>query len=150
MPSRDAITSISRMITRPWQVWLRDLTTTATNAVALVQTVSLVGQAASIGTTSIPSIGLTTGLYRVTWYLRITTAATTSSSVAVSFGWTDTVSATLSGAAVTGNTVTTIQTGTGMFVVDAASPVTYTTSYSSAGATAMQYALSVTLEAVST
>ena len=86
----------------------------------------------------------------MTWYLRITTAATTSSSVAVSFGWTDTVSATLSGAAVTGNTVTTIQTGTGMFVVDAASPVTYTTSYSSVGATAMQYALSVTLEAVST
>jgi hypothetical protein len=151
MPARDPMTDpVTGLIRRTWQVWLRNLTNTVNDAPVRIQTVSLSGQAASIGTTSIPSVPLSTGLYRVTWYLRITTAAATSSSLTVSFGWTDdTVTMSLSGAAVTGNTTTTSQTGTALLAADNASPVTYATSYTSVGTPAMQYALNLILEAVS-
>ena len=151
MPARDAMTDPKTgLIRRTWQVWLRNLTTTVNDAPVRIQTVSVSGQAASIGTTSIPASSLSAGLYRVTWYLRITRAAATSSSVTVSFGWTDdTVTMSLSGAAVTGNTTTTSQTGTALLSVDNASPVTYATSYTSVGTPAMQYALDLTLESVS-
>ena len=151
MPARDPMTDPKTgLIRRTWQVWLRNLTNTVNDAPVRIQTVSLANQAASIGTTSIPSVPLSTGLYRVTWYLRITTAAATSSSLTVSFGWTDdTVTMSLSGAAVTGNTTTTSQTGTALLSADNASPVTYATSYTSVGTPAMQYALNLILEAVS-
>jgi hypothetical protein len=150
MPSRDAMTDAQGIVRRTWQVWFRNLTNTVNEAPSRIQTVSLVSQSASIGTTSIPSTTLTAGLYRVTWYLRISTAAGTSSSVTVTLGWTDdTVTMSLSGAAVTGNTTTTSQTQTSLLAVDNASPVTYATVYSSAGSPAMQYALDITLEAVS-
>ena len=82
MPARDAMTDPKTgLIRRTWQVWLRNLTTTVNDAPVRIQTVSVSGQAASISTTSIPASSLSAGLYRVTWYLRITTAAATSSSV---------------------------------------------------------------------
>ena len=150
MPSRDAMTDEQGIVRRTWQVWFRNLTNTVDDAPSRIQTVSLVGQSASIGTTSIPSTTLTAGLYRVTWYLRISTAAGTSSSVTVTLGWTDdTVTMSVSGAAVTGNTTATSQTQTSLLAVDNASPVTYATTYSSSGSPAMQYALDITLEAVS-
>ena len=115
MPARDAMIDEGGIVRRTWQVWFRNLTNTVDDAPSRIQTVSLVGQSASIGTTSIPSTSLTAGLYRVTWYLRITTG----------------------------------QTQTSLVAVDNASPVTYATTYSSSGAPAMQYALDITLEAVS-
>jgi hypothetical protein len=150
MPARDAMIDREGIVRRTWQVWFRNLTNTVNDAPSRIQTVSLAGQSASIGTTSIPSTPLTAGLYRVTWYLRISTAAGTSSSVTLTLGWTDdTVTMSLSGAAVTGNTTTTSQTQTSLLAVDNASPVTYATAYSSSGSPAMQYALDITLEAVS-
>jgi hypothetical protein len=149
MPARDAMIDGEGIVRRTWQVWFRNLTNTVNDAPSRIQTISLVGQSASIGATSIPSSTLTAGLYRVTWYLRISTAAGTSSSVTVTIGWTDdTVTMSLSGAAVTGNTTATSQTQTSLLAVDNASPVTYATTYSSSGSPAMQYALDITLEAV--
>ena len=151
MPARDALTYTNRnLITRSWQVWLRNLTTQVNDAPSRIQTVSMSAQSASIGATSIPSTTLTTGLYRVTWYTRIAVAATTSSSLTLTLNWIDdAVTMSLSGAAVTGNTTTTSQTGTALLSVDNASPVTYATSYTSVGTPAMQYALDLTLESVS-
>ena len=151
MPARDPlITPPANLIRRSWQVWLRNLTTQVNAAPSRLQTVSLAAQTASIGATSIPSSALSAGLYRVTWYARIAVAATTSSSLTVTLGWVDdTVTMSLSGAALTGNTTTTSQTSTALLAVDNASPVTYTTTYASVGATAMQYTLDITLEAVS-
>jgi hypothetical protein len=150
MPARDAMIDREGIVRRTWQVWFRNLTNTVNDAPSRIQTVSLVSQSASIGATSIPSTTLTAGLYRVTWYLRISTAAATSSSVTVTVGWTDdTVTMSLSGAAVTGNTTTTSQTQTSLLAVDNASPVTYATVYSSVGSPVMQYALDITLESVS-
>lgn len=150
MPARDPLTyPQTNLIRRSWQVWLRNLTTLVNDAPSRIQTVSLSAQTTSIGATSIPSTTLTKGLYRVTWYMRIAVAATTSSSLTLTLGWIDDgVTMSLSGAALTGNTTTTHQTGTALVAVDNASPVTYATTYVTAGATPMQYTLDLTLEAV--
>jgi len=108
--------------------------------------------AATSQTISTPT-GLTTklskGLYRVSTYVRITQAASTSSSLTVTLGWTDgTVACTSSGSAVTGNTTATTGSQSVMIRSDADGSVTYATAYSSSGATAMQYRLDVVLEQV--
>jgi hypothetical protein len=128
------------ILTLPWQVWLRGVTD-ALNAAPQVQT-SVTGTptGASIGTTTLLADTGSAGVFRVSWFLRITRAATTSSSVAVTVGFTD--------GAVTGNTTTTIQQQSVIVRCDAASALTYSTTYSSAGATSMQYALSVVVERV--
>lgn len=120
----------------------------ATQAVALGPQVNLASQGASIGTTAIPLGTLSAGLYRVSYYFRITRAATASSSLQLTIGWTETVSLTISGTAETGNTVTTVQVGTLPLVVDASSAITYATSYSSTGATSMLYRLRIDVERV--
>ena len=77
----------------------------------------------------------------------ITTAATTSSSLTVTVGWTEgAVPLTVSGAAMTGNTTTTVQNATQVLQVDGSTPVTYATTHASSGATAMVYELTVLLE----
>ena len=117
---------------------------------------TLTDQSAAIAATSLTistPTGLTTklskGLYRVSTYVRITQAASTSSSLTVTLGWTDgTVACTSSGSAVTGNTTATTGSQSVMIRSDADGSVTYATAYSSSGATAMQYRLDVVLEQV--
>jgi len=115
--------------------------------------VELVGQNAAISTTPIPTSGLNAGLYRATWYARITTVASTgagTSSLTVSIAWSDlSVTQSFSGAAMTGNLVTTVQSETFLMYVDAATPVTYATAYASDTASQMRYRLSLVLERVS-
>jgi hypothetical protein len=109
--------------------------------------VSLSAQAASIGTTAIPTSSLASGLYRVTYYTRITTAAGTSSSLITTFTWTDGgISCSLSSAALTGNTTSTVGTGSALINIDASSPISYSTTYASVGAPVMAYSLYITLE----
>jgi hypothetical protein len=108
--------------------------------------VDLTDQAAAIAATDMGSTPRA-GLYRLTYYARITQAATTSSSLTVTLDWTDgVVNPSYSGAAITGNTTTTTQSGSQTFLVDARSAINYSTAYASVGATPMQYALSLYLE----
>ncbi len=147
IPSRDPVVEKSGLITRVWQVYFRNLRTDIDVAPAALHQVTLTGQTASIAATAIPSDALTAGLYRVSWYARVTTAATTSSSLTVTVGWTEgAVPLTVSGAAMTGNTTTTVQNATQVLQVDGSTPVTYATTYASSGATAMVYELTVLLE----
>lgn len=119
------------------------------NAPQFYPTVALTGQSASIGTTPIPLPSLATGLYRLTYYARITTADAVSSSLTVTLTWTDGgVSPSFSGAAMTGNTTTTAQSGSAMVQIDAASPISYSTTYASNTPAAMQYRLTILVEAV--
>lgn len=109
----------------------------------------LTAQDASLGATDLTSGGAGAGLYRVTYYARVTTAATVSSSLTVTIAFTDHGTAqSTSGAAITGNTTTTKQSGSFLLYSDAASPITVATTYASVGATAMVYQLYVTLEAM--
>ena len=54
----------------------------------------------------------------------------------------------LSGAALTGNTADTVQSETWLLSIDASTPVTYSTAYSSTGAQAMAYQLWLVVEQV--
>ena len=117
----------------------------------LVAPIALVTQGASIGTTAIVPSLLAAGLYRVSWYARITQAATVNSSLTVTIRWTDNgTSQTFSGAAIVGNTTTTIQTQEIMVYMDGLLPVTYETAYVSVGATPMLYELFVSIFAEAT
>lgn len=139
-------------ITEKWRVWLRDLLVLIQSIPAVVTTVALTTQSASIGTTAIPTASLAGGLYRVSWYAAITTAAAVNSSLTVTVSWTDGgIAKSLSGAAITGNTTSTVQSQPPLPIhIDANSPVSYSTVYASNVAGTMVYALDVVLEAVQT
>lgn len=162
MPTHDAIAQPRDMKVPPGRVdpregtittaWIQYFTDQGDEVSASAQrfsSVDLTGQAASIGATSMPNIIDSAGQYRITYYTRITQAASTSSSLTVSLSWTDGgVSLSLSGSAITGNTTTTVQSGTLMVHADAATPISYATTYVSVGGTPMQYSLYLTLERV--
>ena len=148
-PVRDLVTTESGLMTRAWVDWLASLQQTVDTAPVRLQSVELTSQTASVGATDISLGTITGGLYRLTYYARITTAAVTSSSLTVTLGWTDSgVSCSLAGAALTGNTTATVQTGTALVRADHASPLTYTTTYASNGAGEMVYSLDVIVEKV--
>jgi hypothetical protein len=87
------------------------------------------------------------GLYRVSWMLRITQAATVSSAATVTVASTDGgVSVSQSGAPVTGNTPTTVQSGMVLVRSDAGAAITFAVAYTSSGATPMRYTVSVAIE----
>lgn len=105
-------------------------------------------QAAAIAATPIVVVGrLQSGIYRISYYTRITQAATTSSSLTIVFNWTDGgVAQQVVGAALVGNTTTTLQQDRLMVRVDRNTSITYETAYASVGATPMQYRLHIALE----
>jgi hypothetical protein len=137
-------------LAKSWILWLQQSLVTRVQASSQwLQTVTKTTQSASIGSTSIPIGDLTAGVYRVSYYARITQAATTSSSLTVTIGWTETaVVLSVSGAAMTGNTTTTVQSGTVFLRSDKNASLTYATTYASVGATPMQYRLDVTAERI--
>lgn len=130
--------------------WFRNLRQEVDlNPTRVTTPVSLSAQNASISTTAIPTPSLNAGLYQITYFARVTTAATSSSSLTVTFTATDdSVSYSVSGTAITGNTTATTGTGTFLMRVDGASPVSYSTTYATSGATAMVYKLDIVLTLV--
>lgn len=135
---------------KEWGNWLfTSVVQQIANAPSILPAVSLTGQSASIATTPIPLPSLATGAYRLSYYAEITTAAVTSSSLTIAVTFThNSKTLTFTGAAMTGNTTTTIQTNIWTFLIDAASPVSYTVTYASNGAAEMKYQLYMLLEAV--
>lgn len=137
-------------INKRWFQWLSNLGIGVDKrAERLSAPKQLTGQAASIGTTGLPLPSVSRGLYRVSYYARITTPASTSSSLEVTLSWTDgSIALSQTFAAITGNTTATSQSGTLFVRSDAAAPLSYATTYSSSGATPMQYRLDITVELV--
>jgi hypothetical protein len=134
-----------------WQQWFIDLLARVGSALQLLAVVTLPAPSgASIPATGIPLGNPSAGLYQVSWYARITTAAGVSSSLTVSIGWVEHgVALGFSGPALTGNTVTSVQTGTVLVQIDANSAITYSTIYASNPAGVMRYALTVSVTRVS-
>lgn len=93
---------------------------------------------------------LAAGLYRVSWYARIVTPDAVSSSLQIVIGWTESsIALSLQGAAITGNLVTSVQSGIApLLQIDNGSPITYGTVYASNTPGAMKYLLTVALERV--
>lgn len=128
-----------------WFGFLRD----AVNGRMALGSAELTAQDAAITATAVATPTLAAGLYRVAYAVRVTQAATTSSTVTVTVEWTDGgIAMSQSGAAVTGNTTATQQNGTLLVRIDAGTTIRYSTAYSSVGATSMQYALDVVAEKV--
>ncbi len=133
----------------PWVNWFTTLQQDVQEAPYRLTTVTVAGQTAAIGATALPLGALATGLYRVSYLARVTTPASTSSSLTVTLGFTNGgVSCTIAGAAMTGNSTSTVQSQTVLVSIDASTPLTYSTAYSSTGATAMAYSLWLVAEQV--
>lgn len=113
------------------------------------------GLTANVSTTglfAVPSTGA--GMYRVSCYVVVTTAATTSSTLpSCNIIWVDKDNANSQSANVTAtssaNTLTTYTQGTTIISVAASTSVTWTTAgYASSGATALVYAVHIRIEAL--
>jgi len=116
--------------------------------------VDLTVQAANIGSTTLFAV-VTAGLYRISYSVMETQAATTSSTLpSLVLGWTDkdnsTVqSLTFTAGTPTGNNLTTFFQGSIIVIAKAVTNTTYqTTSYASVGGTPMQYAAHIKIEAI--
>lgn len=110
-------------------------------------TVSLSAQGADIAATPVPMPDLTAGLYRVSYFVRVTRAATTSSEIQIVIGWTDgSVALTSAGTNLTGNTTSTFEQRTLLLAIDANAAITYEAIYTSVGATAMLFKLEIVVE----
>lgn len=134
-----------------WYRWLvESLVTRVQAGTTVVKTVTLTAQNASIATTSIPIGSVASGLYRLSWYTRVTTIGTVSSSLTVTFSWTESgIPLSSSGAAMTGNTTSTTQTGSILVRSDSAAALSYATTYASNGAGEMKYRIDLVAEFVS-
>ena len=110
--------------------------------------VRLTGQVASIPTTALPLLTVDSGIYRITYYFRVTRAGSVSSSLTFTLTWTDgTIVIPRSGAAEAGNTTSTYQFGTFIVRSDQNQPISYATTYADCGgAVAMAYLLDVIVE----
>lgn len=141
---------LAGLVTKPWINWFNQFLLVMGLSSTRVGFAQATAQGASIGATDVAGGGVDAGVYRFSYYARITQAATTSSSLTVTLDWIDDgVAVAFSGAAIVGNTVDSFQSEVKLIVVDGFTPVRYSTAYASVGGTPMQYKLIVTLERVS-
>jgi hypothetical protein len=148
-PVLDPIAGQGGTLTLPWLNYFSRLPATLYAIPSRINVVSLVSQNASIGATSFSPGVLAAGLYRVSYYARVTYAATVSSGLIVTFGWTDGgIACALASADMTGNTTATNQSGTSIIRIDKATAITYATTYVYVGVNPMEYRLDVVLEKV--
>lgn len=143
VPFRNPVADARTLLATPvWVRWLQSLV----DALKAKGSLSLTAQGAAVAATALGT-ELPAGLYRVSYALRVTRAATSSSSVAITVRWTDGgVACAQSFAAVTGNTTATVQSNSLLLRADARSSVTVETTYGSVGATTMQFALDARLD----
>lgn len=147
-PIRNTLTGVGGYVSSLWSNWFTALRDAINLVPARVFSVRREAQGAAISSTTALTVP-ETGVYRMTYQARITQAATVSSSLTVTLEWVDGgVTCSQSGAAITGNLVTTVQSGSIVVYADSASAITYSTAYASVGATSMTYALSVFVEQV--
>jgi hypothetical protein len=140
---------VRETITREWVRYLQSIVDVLNLAARRLDSVAKTAQGASLSATALDTGTLNPGVYRVSYSARITRAASTSSSLTVTMGWTDgAVAQSQAGGALTGNTTTTQQNTTMFIHLDQSTSITYATTYASSGGTTMQYALYVVAEQV--
>lgn len=151
IPSKQVVLSdTDRQLMHPkWIQWLLSVINTIQQMVGLLTTTTLTNQSSTVTAAVLGGSTLSTGLYRVTYTARITQAATTSSSLTIKFAWTaGGVACSQTAAAITGNTTSTVQTGTLLVAVDTNTSITYTLTYASVGGTVMKYMFAAMLESI--
>lgn len=124
------------LVTPRWRRWFLNLRNDVSLASVGIPVDAQLNQGATIPTTPMDGGNLSAGLYLVSWYLEIVTAAG-ATSVQVSISWESlTVSRTYAGAVLSGAVATNNQPNErALIYVDAASPITYSVTYVGAGMT---------------
>lgn len=146
-PYREALVGENGMVSDRWRIYFRDLDLAqAASQTVVVSPVSLVGQVASIVATPIPTGALAQGLYEVKTFMRITTPGGVTSDLTVRIGFTNGgVACSIPGALLASNTTASVQSNSWPIVIDASSPITYSTVRNSNPAGDMVYTLTVSL-----
>lgn len=149
-PSDSAVTDSQRYIAPDWYRWFYQIYTILLNAAQRVApALTLEGQSAAIGLSTLPLPALANGTYRVDWYIRVTVPDGAGSSVALTVGFTESAIAfTEAFPAITGDTITAFGNGTMFVVLDQNAAITYQTAYSSTTPNKMQYRLTLVVEQV--
>lgn len=117
----------------------------------VVASINQTGQTASIGTANIVA-SATAAVYRLDYYLKITTAGSTSGSVTLTLSYTDRDDSQVITFVIPtpANAVDSTGVVSGVLILDAkvATAITYATTYASSGGTPMQYKLRIKAEAL--
>lgn len=161
IPHKDTVISPARSgvandpsawkITTSWLEFLSRLQFVVGLAPTRIGSIALLDQGASISDTDFSGGVVPAGDYRISFYARISRAATVSSSLTLIFKWTDgAVTKTFTGTPITGNTTDSFQSGTLFISSDTDAPITYATTYVTNGATTMLYKLNAIIERVKT
>ena len=149
-PYRSDVTEKPGLLSGDWTRWLQLFWARVGSSVQFVgKTVARTNQSAAIATTTIytPTQG---GLYRVSWYARVTVADGVSSSLQVTVTWREGgVTLTKTFAALTGDTTTTLDSQTWVVHADSGTSITYAVAYASNTPLKMRYRLDVATELVS-
>lgn len=148
-PLGDPVVGPDKRITVPWETYLRGRDTQIQATATILKAVALESQAAAIALTPFSTATLSAGLYRVSYHAKVTTAATTSSALTVTVTYTrNAATCSQVGSTVSGNTTSTVGSGSFTLHIDRATAISYQTTYLSAGATSMAYDLDLVLELI--
>lgn len=148
-PLRDPVVNDSGGALGTWGKWFMALRNAVAVSTPTVGATRLQGQNTSLATTPLATVTLSAGLYRLTQYVRVTRAATTSSSIQVTVLWTDNgVAMSSAGVAQIGNTTSTFESRTVTVRIDAMTTLRYSTTYASVGGTTMLYSVDILAEAL--
>lgn len=127
--------------------WFLEQQNRAEDSAEQVGSVSLSAQSADIAATPVPMPDLTTGRYRLSYYVRVTRAGSVSGEIQIQIGWTDgAIALTSAGTNLTANTTSTFEQRTLFLAVDANASITYQAIYTDGGGTAMQFKLEIVVE----
>jgi hypothetical protein len=141
---------VTGFVSTYFRKWLLTLTDRLQRAAYVIANVySLTGQNAALATHAVYTT-TAAGLYRVSFVVRVTQAATTSSSLTVTLGWTrSAIALTAAGSAIVNGGVTSVQSGSVLMRAASATDLTVAVAYASVGATPMLWEIDVVVEFVS-
>src|SRR5258708_10025451 len=119
------------LISRVWSQWLQlQIVNRLQSSPQNLQTLKLTGLHDTVISTPLALGTVASGVYRLSYFTRITTPAGTSSSVTPNFLFTQGgQSCTVTGDAVTGNSLTSVGSKSFLIAADQASPISYSVTY---------------------
>jgi hypothetical protein len=138
-------------LTLGWEFirWFGTLKASVDQAPKKQAQIALSNQSASIALTPLPFTSLPSGLYRISYWMKLVVPAGTSSSLQFTLTWTrNGIVLTSTAAAIAGNTTSTYQFGTLVMRIDANAPISFSVAYASNAAGVARYELDVIGEAL--
>lgn len=148
-PYKSVVVDTARILSGDWTRWFQLFWARVSSAVQFVgKTVALSDQSAAIATTTLQTV-TQGGLYRVSWYARVTVADGVSSSLQITLTWREgSHTSTKTFTALTGDTTSTFDGAVFPMYADSGTVITYAAAYASNTAQKMRYRLAVGTEFV--